>query len=101
MADPRVPVWGATRLCSLLPQTDGRTPLHAASHAGHVEVVKALLAGGAAVNQAKVCCRVRQAVTSHWVHVTQHRAVEGVGWWRRVWCVCSVTSLGVLAYCCE
>ncbi len=56
MADPPVRVWGATRLCSLHPQTGGRTPLHAASHAGHVQVVKALLAGGAAVNQGKVCC---------------------------------------------
>ena len=78
MASPRVRVWwGATCLCSLLPQADGWTPLHAASHAGHVQVVKALLAGGAAVNQAKVCCRVRYAISSHWVHVTQYR----------VWCV--------------
>ncbi len=44
----------ATRLLSLLSQTDGWTPLHAASHAGHVEVVRALLVGGATVNQAKV-----------------------------------------------
>ena len=31
-------------------QTDGFTPLYAASHNGHVEVVKALVGAGAAVN---------------------------------------------------
>ncbi len=42
-------------------QTNGRTPLFAASENGHVEVVRALVGAGAAVNQAAVrddcgCC---------------------------------------------
>jgi ankyrin repeat protein len=35
-------------------QTDGRTPLYVASQKGHVEVVRALMGAGAAVNQARV-----------------------------------------------
>ena len=35
-------------------QADGWTPLYAASHNGHVEVVRALVEAGAAVNQAAV-----------------------------------------------
>jgi hypothetical protein len=35
-------------------QTDGWTPLYAASDNGHVEVVMALVGAGAAVNQAAV-----------------------------------------------
>jgi hypothetical protein len=35
-------------------QTDGWTPLFIASHNGHVEVVRALVGAGAAVNQAAV-----------------------------------------------
>jgi ankyrin repeat protein len=35
-------------------QTDGLTPLYAASENGHVEVVRALVGAGAAVNQADV-----------------------------------------------
>ncbi len=35
-------------------QNDGRTPLYIASLNGHVEVVRALVGAGAAVNQAKV-----------------------------------------------
>ena len=35
-------------------QTNGCTPLYVASHNGHVEVVRALVGAGAAVNQAKV-----------------------------------------------
>ncbi len=35
-------------------QTDGSTPLYAASLNGHVEVVRALVEAGASVNQAKV-----------------------------------------------
>jgi hypothetical protein len=65
-------VVGLPLCCSVLVQTDGGTPLSIASDAGHVEVVRVLLGGGAAVNQGKVCCRVRYAVTSQWVH-----AVEG------------------------
>ena len=57
--------------CSVLVQTDGGTPLSIASDAGHVEVVRVLLGGGAAVNQGKVCCRVRYAVTSRWVHAVE------------------------------
>ncbi len=58
-------VCGVRIVCSLLPQADGWTPLHAASHAGHVEVVKELLVGGAAVNQAKVCWHLPSAVCRH------------------------------------
>jgi hypothetical protein len=35
-------------------QTDGRTPLHAASESGHVDAVVALVGAGAAVNKASV-----------------------------------------------
>ena len=35
-------------------QTDGCTPLYIASDSGHVEVVRALVGAGAAVNQARV-----------------------------------------------
>ncbi len=35
-------------------QTDGWTPLYVASEKGHVEVVRALVGAGAAVNQAAV-----------------------------------------------
>jgi ankyrin repeat protein len=35
-------------------QTSGATPLYVASHEGHVECVRALLSGGAAINQATV-----------------------------------------------
>ena len=35
-------------------QTDGRTPLYVASQKGNVEVVRALMGAGAAVNQARV-----------------------------------------------
>jgi hypothetical protein len=41
-------------------QTDGRTPLHIASKFGHIDVVRALLAAGAAVNQTMVRCRWRR-----------------------------------------
>ena len=40
---------------SVVWQTDGVTPLYAASDNGHVEVVRALVGAGAAVNQADVC----------------------------------------------
>jgi hypothetical protein len=39
---------------SVAGQTDGRTPLFVASQNGHVQVVRALLGAGAAVNQATV-----------------------------------------------
>ena len=35
-------------------QTDGATPLYAASQEGHVEVVRLLVGSGSAVNQARV-----------------------------------------------
>ncbi len=37
-------------------QADGAAPLHVASNIGHLECMQALLDGGAAVNQALVCC---------------------------------------------
>ncbi len=37
-------------------QTTGVTPLYIASQNGHVECVRALLGGGAAINQAEVGC---------------------------------------------
>jgi ankyrin repeat protein len=42
--------------CRAVLQTDGGTPLHSASYSGHVECVRALLEGGAAINQAAVGC---------------------------------------------
>ncbi len=56
---------GCDLFCSLLPQADGWTPLHAASHAGHVQVVKELLGGGTAVNQAKARWHLPCAVCRH------------------------------------
>ncbi len=40
----------------MVSQTDGVTPLQMASMEGHVECVRALLDGGAAINQAMVGC---------------------------------------------
>jgi hypothetical protein len=40
---------------SVVWQTDGTTPLYTACLNGHVEVVRALVGAGAAVNQANVC----------------------------------------------
>ncbi len=40
--------------CRVVWQTNGATPLFVASQNGHVECVRALLDGGAAINQAKV-----------------------------------------------
>ena len=50
-------VWAIVMLCVCVCavwQTDGFTPLFIASHNGHVEVVRALVRAGAAVNQAVV-----------------------------------------------
>ena len=41
------------RVCAIW-QTDGYTPLYAASRNGHVEIVRALVGAGVAVNQANV-----------------------------------------------
>jgi hypothetical protein len=43
-------------VCRAMSQTDGATPLCIASQNGHVECVRALLARGAAINQATVGC---------------------------------------------
>jgi hypothetical protein len=42
--------------CRVVLQTDGATPLFMASQKGHVECIRALLDGGAAINQANVGC---------------------------------------------
>jgi hypothetical protein len=58
-------VWAIIVLCvcvCVVWQTDGLTPLYAASHNGHVEVVRALVGAGAAVNQA----RVREDMSGCW-----------------------------------
>ncbi len=41
-------------MCRAVLQTTGATPLYVASEKGHVECVRALLDGGAAINQAMV-----------------------------------------------
>jgi hypothetical protein len=43
-------------VCLVVWQTDGFTPLGIASQEGHVECVRVLLDGGAAINQAMVGC---------------------------------------------
>ncbi len=43
-------------------QTDETTPLYVASYNGHVECVRALLGGGAAINQATVGCAMTVAL---------------------------------------
>jgi hypothetical protein len=43
-----------TCVCRVVWQTDGATPLYVASCNGHVECVRALLDGGAAINHAMV-----------------------------------------------
>jgi len=43
-------------VCCVVSQTDGVTPLQMASMEGHVECVRALLDGGAAIDQATVGC---------------------------------------------
>ena len=51
-------------------QTNGCTPLYVASDNGHVEVVRALVGAGAAVNQATVrdgCCGCWCSVSREWV----------------------------------
>ena len=52
-------------------QTGGCTPVHAASENGHVEVVRALVGAGAAVNEADV--------RDHWLFVGARACVT-------VWC---------------
>ncbi len=43
-------------VCRVVLQKTGATPLYVASQNGHVECVRALLGGGAAINQAEVGC---------------------------------------------
>ncbi len=76
-------VWAIVVLCVCVCavwQTDGATPLCAASQEGHVEVVRALVRAGAAVNQAAV----REDLGGCWC--------SGVRWWLDVGfkaCACS------------
>ncbi len=48
-------------MCRVVLQTSGFTPLLIASGNGHVECVRALLGGGAAINQAEVGCESSMA----------------------------------------
>ncbi len=48
--------WCVACVCRAVLQTDGATPLYIASQIGHVECMRALLDGGAAINQAMVGC---------------------------------------------
>ncbi len=57
-------------------QTNGRTPIYVASLNGHVEVVRALVGAGAAVNQAKV----RYFLGGCW---SVRVCVGGWMWWDR------------------
>ncbi len=83
--------------CRAAWQKDGATPLCIASNNGHVECVRALLGGGAAINQAKVgsagsmarlrgvlCVRVSVGVCVYvcvcsWFGALEWRALEGLG----------------------
>ncbi len=65
-------------------QTDGRTPLYAASDNGHVEVVRALIGAGAAVNQADV----REGCVGCWCSGVRGCAVFGSQHARAALCAC-------------
>jgi ankyrin repeat protein len=67
-------------------QTDGRTPLYAASASGHVEVVRALVGAGAAVNQA--------SVRDNWLTVLVWLCVGDGS--QRVCALCACASLRVV-----
>jgi hypothetical protein len=89
-------VWAIMVLCvcvCVVWQTDGWTPLYAASHNGHVEVVRALVEAGAALNQAAVredlggcwCSGVRG-----WLDVGSQHARAALCMCVCVCCVCMV-----------
>ncbi len=48
-------------VCRVVLQTDDATPLFIACQNGHVECVRALLSGGAAIDQAMVGCASSRA----------------------------------------
>ncbi len=75
-------------------QTDGWTPLLIASEKGHVECVRALLGGGAAIDQARVSCASSMArhcggysFGDTWrpcrIHVPLVGSVRGKRWFRQ------------------
>jgi hypothetical protein len=72
--------------CRVAWQANGATPLCTASYHGHVECVRALLGGGAAINQAMVGCAssprglgVRGCVRSC-VHAWVRNWLGALGW---------------------
>jgi hypothetical protein len=80
-------------VCCAESQTTGATPLCIASQNGHVECVRALLDGGAAINQAKVGCvssmarhcrglcgTLLRACMCSWLGAVGCDAVEGSGY---------------------
>ena len=62
-------------------QTNGTTPLVGASLKGHVEVVRALVAASAAVNQADVCLRALWSMLRLLVFKSVVRAPSVGPWW--------------------
>ena len=73
-------------------QTDGLTPLYAASHNGHVEVVRALVGAGAAVNQAAV----REDLGGCWCSAVRWWLDAGSQHARAALCVCACVCLCLL-----
>ncbi len=67
-------------------QTDGTTPLYIASHNDHVEVVRALVGAGTAVNQATV----REDWGGFWCSGVLAWLVLGSQHARTALCVCDV-----------